>query len=212
MLRTIKKHIVVLIVADRGQVEEALESAREASIYADVVYVALPRTGKIEDAAAAVAAVPKAKLIRVTQWSVMSTQFRKSAYSGVTADQIGEVRHHVVLFLEAGQWVDDPEIVRPTVERNDGKILTAIRQFKWDEEHYRVDGIYMPARFPVIGEVRKSIWWDSHLSTAPAWMWSSSSLWVDAPFKIIDPTYMNPANRLGDGAPKLEPTRGRLFA
>ncbi len=211
-MRTVKKRIVVLIVADRFQVEEALNSAREASIYADVVYVALPRTGKIEDAAAAVAAVPKAKLIRVTQWSVMSTQFRKSAYSGVTADQIGEVKHRVVLFLEAGQWVDEPEIVRPTVERNDGKILTAIRQFKWDEDHYRVDGIYMPARFPVIGDIRKSIYWDSHLSTAPAWMWSSSQLWVDAPFKIIDPTYMTTANRLDDGAPKLEPTRGRLFA
>ncbi|KKL12792.1 hypothetical protein LCGC14_2532190, partial [marine sediment metagenome] len=49
-MRTVKKRIVVLIVADRFQVEEALNSASEASIYADVVYVALPRTGKIEEA------------------------------------------------------------------------------------------------------------------------------------------------------------------
>lgn len=211
-MRPVKKHIVVLIMADRYEVDEAIDSAKKASIYADAIYVALPRTGKIEDAAARVAAVSKVKLVRVTQWSVMSPKYRKSAYSGLTADQIGEVKHHVVLFLEAGQWVDEPEIVRPTVERNDGKILTAIRQFQWDDEHYRVDGIYMPARLPVIGEVRGSVYWDNHLSTAPAWMWSSSSLWVDAPFSIIDPTYMNTANRLDDGAPKLEPTRGRLFA
>ncbi len=211
-MRPVKKHIVVLIMADRYEVKEAIDSAKKASIYADVVYVALPRTGKIEDAAVHIASVTKAKLIRVTQWSVMSPKYRKSAYSGLTADQIGEVKHHVVLFLEAGQWVDDPEIVRPSVERNDGKILTAIRQFQWDDEHYRVDGIYMPARFPVIGEVRRSVYWDNHLSTAPAWMWSSSALWVDAPFSIIDPTYMNTANRLDDGTPKLEPTRGRLFA
>lgn len=200
-------------MADSDQVLAAIVSAKNASIFADVVYVAIPRTGRIEDAAQRVAAVPNTKLVRVTHKSVLSPRYRETAYSGMSADQIG-VRSHdrVVLFLEAGQHVDEPEIVRPCVERNDGKVLTALRRFQWDDEHYRVDGIYVPARMPALGEYKVASHWDDPLSTAPAWMWSSRVLWVEAPFSIIDPVYMNPDNRIDDGAPKLVPTRGRLFA
>ncbi len=210
-MRRVKKHIIVLVMADRDQVDAAIDSAKQASIYANVVYVAVPRTGQIEEAARRVASVPNAKLVRVTHPSVTSTRYRDMAYAGMKADQIGDVDRHVVMFLEAGQHVDEPEIVRDSIERNDGKILTALRKFQWDDENYRVDGIYMPARFPIMGELRISIYWDNALSTAPSWMWSSQSLWVEAPYNVIDPIYMNPENRIDDGAPKLEPTRGRLF-
>ncbi len=211
-MRPVKKHIVVLIVGDRDQAQTAIDSAKHASIYANAIYVAMPRTGGIQEVAARVAAVPNAKLVRVTHRSVTSPRYRNAAYMGTTADQVGDVSRHVVLFLEAGQRVDDPEIVRPCIERNDGKILTAVRQFQWDDDHYRTDGIYVPAHLPVMGELRRAIHWDNALSTAPAWMWSSRALWVEAPFTIIDSTYMNPENRIDDGPPKLVPTRGRLFA
>lgn len=210
-MKRVKKHIIVLVTADRDQVDAAIDSAKHASIYANVVYVAVPLTGRIDEVASIVAAVPQTKLVRVSHQSVTSTRYRDMAYAGMKADLIGDVDRHVVMFLEAGQHVDEPEIVRDSIERHDGKILTALRQFQWDNEHYRVDGIYVPARFPVVGEFRLSSHWDEPLSTAPAWMWSSSTLWVEASFSIIDPTYMNPDNRINDGAPKLEPTRGRLF-
>ena len=129
-MRLVKKHIVVLVMADSDQVEAAVDSAKHASVYANSVYVAVPRTGKIQEAAIRVAAVPNTKLVRVTHRSVMSPRYRNAAYSGMAEDQIGFIERHVVLFLEAGQYVDDPEIVRPCIERNDEKILTAVRQFQ----------------------------------------------------------------------------------
>ena len=158
-------------MADRDQVEVAIDSAKNASIYADKVYVSVPLTGKMNEVVSRIAAVPNTNLIRVSHKTVTSTRYRDMAYAGMKADQIGD--RHVVMFLEAGQHVDEPEIVRDSIERNDGKILTALRHFQWDDEHYRVDGIYVPARFPVMGELRLSTHWDNPLSTAPAWMWSS---------------------------------------
>lgn len=161
------------------------------------------------------AKLPDTKLIYVMR-DLNTTMYHSDALRGVANDLAGRATdiepQPVVLYLEAAQHVNEPDLVRSSIEFNPDMILAATRHFQWDDENYRVDGIYGPARMPVAAPIKREAHWDHPLSTAPAWMWSSRVMWRDAPFTIVDRTYMNPANRINDGVPKLAPTRGRLFA
>lgn len=214
-MRRVKRQINVLIAGTLLEEDVVFESAKRATVYADTVFLAfaLPAqkaattTASLKQRAAE---IPDVKLVLVFR-DRDTRNYRDAAYGSVVHHLV-EPRGQVILFLEAAQHVDEPDLVRPGVELNADKILTATRSFQWDTDHHRVDGIYRPARFPVAGPMKMGIHWDDPLSTAPAWMWNDTPSWVEVPFEIIDRTYMNPTQRFDDGVPKLQPTRGRLFA
>lgn len=135
--------------------------------------------------------------------------FRSHAFRVMRKDQPNDAV--CTMFLEVGQRVSDFDVVRPTIEFNNGKIITAIRRFRWDDDHYRVDGPYAAQRMPVAGPAVSSSEWSNGLTTAPDWMWGGRVIWVEAPFEIIDITFTFPDYRWDDGEPVLEPIPGRVF-
>lgn len=118
----------------------------------------------------------------------------------------------VVFYLEAGHRIDNTDLARFAVEYNPGKILTAMRYFQWDEDHYRADDQYRPQRLPIAGGYSTSAHWSDNLQTAPDWMWARRSQWVEVPFNIIDVTFMDPSYRWDDGKPDLQPLPERIFS
>lgn len=118
----------------------------------------------------------------------------------------------VIMFMEVGWRVSDADSVRSAIEYNPEKILTTTRYFQWDDDHYRVDGLYRPARLPLAARARQGIHWTSGVQTAPDWMWTQRAQWVEAPFDIIDVTFLGHTDqeyRWESGEPKLQAMPGR---
>jgi hypothetical protein len=116
------------------------------------------------------------------------------------------------MYMEVGWRISEPDTVRTAVEYTHKGIITAMRYFQWDEDHFRIDGPYQPARLPVAGAYLMDAYWDDPYTTAPTWMWAQRKRWTEAPFHIIDKTFLFPSYRPEGGRPpKLTPTYEKTF-
>lgn len=125
-----------------------------------------------------------------------------------TPAQVPSGRSLTGVYLEAGQRIDDPAVVRDAVELNSGQILVAVRRFLWDDDHYREDGVFAPIPLPFAGPYGYNATWTEGYRTAPDWMWQSKKLWLQAPIEIIDVTFSQQDTKDEGKPPKLRPVYG----
>jgi hypothetical protein len=205
-LKRTKRRILTSIIAAKDEYELALGASIDAYRYNDETHII--QVGRDTPTAEFYALTGYTCSIRA---AMDNHNLRGMAYRSIWpgSDYPDDI---VVMFMEVGWRVSDPDAVRTSIEYNPDKIITATRYFQWDDDHYRVDGPYRPARIPIAAKAKQGIHWSSPVQTAPDWMWSSRNLWVDGGFDIIDVTFTYPGYKWADGQPDLQPIEGRVFA
>lgn len=208
---TVKRHkrrIFVSIVALSDEVELAKGAVDNARRYADETYVV--QMGRSDP-------TPEFQELHATVGAVaISPDYasgRGQAYRWMWPSHryINGPDNVTMLFMEVGWRIPDTDSVRNAIEYHPENVLTAVRRFQWDDDHYRVDGLFRPGRLPIAARARQGLSWTSGLRTAPDWMWEATTEWVEAPFDVVDVTFMDETYRWGDDEPKLEPIPGRVF-
>lgn len=217
MKRT-KKNIVVFIpILKEDDDDLILDAAADAYRYADDIYFVRASTNSIHSGGAT-------KLVNtlmreygahvlVNRLPGHSQRFRFVSHLALTKEKMSHPdREAILYYAEVGWRISEPDIVRTTIEYNNG-VIAAQRYFQWDEENFRIDGQYQPTRLPIFGIYQSAAQWQDPISTAPTWMWSVRPRWIEAPFYIKDVTFMNPEYRTKDRrTPNLSPIHEKTFA
>lgn len=184
-----KRRIHVSIAALKGEAMLAEEAIEDAYRYADEVHVIemgrRKPTREFQDLA-----TPPFVFVHAVPVTPDRPQARAMAYRRLWPNS-----HYpedvVIMFMEVGWRVSDTDSVRNAIEFNPEKILTATRYFQWDDDHYRVDDLFRPRRVPFAARARQGVHWTSGIQTAPDWMWTQRTRWVEAPIDIIDVTFLD---------------------
>lgn len=205
-----KRRIHVSIVALKDEELLAEEAMEDAYRYADEIHVIQMGRDRPSQEFVNLAGY-KLSMVHSVPLSPDHAQARAMAYRRLWPNN-SYPDDVVIMFMEVGWRVSDADAVRNAIEFNPEKILTATRYFQWDADHYRVDDMYRPATIPIAARARQGVHWTSGAQTAPDWMWTQRHEWVEAPFDIIDVTFLGHLDqnyRWGDGEPKLQRMPGR---
>ena len=207
-----KRRIIVSIIALKDEALLAQEAIADAYRYADEIHV-IQMGRSAPDAEFQGLVDRQHSFVHSVPWSLDLAGARAMAYRRLwpNSDYPDDV---VIMFMEVGWRVNDADSVRNVIEFNPEKVITATRYFQWDADHYRVDNMYRPTKLPIAARARQGVHWTSGIQTAPDWMWRKAG-WVDAPFDIIDVTYLGHTDqeyRWDTDEPKLKPIPGRALA